>query len=326
MTACISGWAMMRNEQVVIADIYQDDRIPHEAYRPTGVHSLVMTPVGEDEPFAALGAYWSEVRAPAADEVAVLSALSHCMATALHNIQLVENLQAETRHQQVLINELNHRVKNTLAIIQSIARQSLRGERPLAAAAADFEARLMALSAAHNLITDTFWMSAPMADLIGAALKPFGCGTDEGRFAVEGPDLRLEPRSAVAFALALHELGTNATKYGALSTPTGQVAIRWRVTSGEGGQRLQFFWREAGGPAVAPPKTRGLGSRLIERGLAAELDGTVKLAFPTEGVTCEIDAPLPDQAYSPEELSAPDALPERQRRTMRMFPGAQARG
>lgn len=302
LDACISGWAMTHNQQVVIPNIYVDDRIPHAAYRPTGVHSLVMTPVGETNAFAALGAYWLEERDPRPDEVAVLAALANCMAAALRNIGLVEDLRDETRHQQVLINELNHRVKNTLAIIQSLARQSLRGERGLSEAAADFEARLMALSGAHNLVTDTRWRAIETRDLIVGALKPFGLD----RFAIDGPEMRLEPRAAVAFALALHELGTNATKYGALSAPEGAVAIRWRIEPGEGGvSHLHFLWRESGGPPVQPPMHRGVGARLIERGLAIELSGKVSLRFESAGVECEIDAPIPDAARIETGVPAP---------------------
>jgi two-component sensor histidine kinase len=303
MSACISGWAMTHGQQVVIPDIYQDARIPHDAYRPTGVHSLVMTPVGEPEAVGALGAYWLEVRDPRPDEVAALAALANCMATALRNIELVESLRDETRHQQVLINELNHRVKNTLAIIQSLARQSLRGDRALPEAAADFEARLMALSSAHNLVTDTRWRAVETRDLIEGALRPFGLE----RFAIDGPEMRLEPRAAVAFALALHELGTNAAKYGALSTAEGRVAIRWRIHADEASSRLHFLWRESGGPPVVPPARSGVGMRLIERGLAVELAGKVALRFEPGGVECEIDAPIPDAARI--ELGGP-APPE----------------
>lgn len=313
MDACISGWAMKHSQQVIIPDIYADPRVPHAAYRPTGIHSLVMTPVGEPYAFAALGAYWTQVRMPAPDEVAVLAALAHCMGAALQNIQLVESLQVETEHQQVLINELNHRVKNTLAIIQSIARQSLRGERSAAEAGADFEGRLMALSNAHNLVTDTRWRPIEANRLFEDGLRPFGYGIDEGRIELDGPEMSLGPRTAVAFALALHELGSNAAKYGALSVPAGKVAIHWRISDGQQ-PRLRLVWRETGGPAVTRPAAPGLGTRLIERGLAAELSGSVKLSFPPEGVVCEIDAPAPsgrdaerELSLSPSEPSAPSA-------------------
>lgn len=317
LDSCISGWAMTRNRQVVIPDIYLDDRVPHDAYRPTGVNSLVMTPVGEPEAFAALGAYWLERRQPTQDEISVLAALANCMATSLQNIRLMEDLRNEARHQQVLINELNHRVKNTLAIVQSLARQSLRGERPVPEMAAEFEARLMALSTAHNLVTDTRWRSVDTRDLIEGSLKPFGLD----RFEIDGPGMRLEPRAAVAFALALHELGTNATKYGALSAPNGRVSVRWRITPGAPTPRLHFLWREIGGPAVESPSHKGLGTRLIERGLAIELAGKVELRFPADGVECEIDAPIPDAVRV--DVDAP-AKPHAQ--AMDAFPGQAVAG
>ncbi len=292
LTACISGWAMLNRTQVAIADIYVDDRIPHEAYRPTGIHSLVMTPVGEPEPFGALGVYWREVREPTADERSSMAALASCMATALQNIDLVSSLRAEADHKQLLINELNHRVKNTLAIVQSLSAQTLRPVRPTAEARDDFDARLMALAGAHVLMTEAEWRSVGVRELIETTIAPFAAGV-EGRFQVDGPIATLPPKSAVAFALAVHELCTNAAKYGALSADAGRVSVAWAFADSSEGERLQLAWRESGGPPVAQPQRRGFGSRLLERGLAAELHGQVTLAFPPEGLICEIDAPAP---------------------------------
>ena len=295
LESCISGWAMINGEQVAIPDIYLDDRIPHAAYRPTGVHSLIMTPVGEPEPFAAVGAYWTDVRRATDDELAAMSALASCMATALQNMDLMASLRAEADHKQLLVNELNHRVKNTLAIIQSLAAQALRGERDIAEARADFESRLMALAAANVLMTEAEWRSVPLRELADRTIQPFAQGTS-GRFALSGPDVLLPPKSAVAFALAVHELCTNAAKYGALSREGGAVAIDWTLE----GERLRLTWRESGGPPVVAPARRGFGSRLLERGLAAELNGIVALVFRPEGLCCEMDVPAP--ADDPEGL------------------------
>jgi PAS domain S-box-containing protein len=196
-------------------------------------------------------------------------------------------------HQQLLINELNHRVKNTLAIVQSIAAQSLRGEGPVSAARADFDARLMALSNTHMLMTEAGWRPVAVEDLIKRTLEPFGYGRDQHRFQIQGPALALGPRTAVAFALAIHELATNAVKYGALSNRVGTVTVTWDIVPVEGLPRVRAQWREAGGPPVVQPARRGFGSRLIERGLALELGGSVSIHFPAEGVICTLDAPLP---------------------------------
>jgi PAS domain S-box-containing protein len=190
-------------------------------------------------------------------------------------------------HQRLLINELNHRVKNTLAIVQGIAHQSFKGHGVPEAPRRAFEGRLGALSAAHNILTRQNWESASILQIVADALAPHR--TSEEKFTVEGPELSLAPKTAVSLALAVHELATNAQKYGALGQAAGRVELRWRVDEG----RLHLVWRESGGPPVEPPETRGFGTRMIERGLASELGGSVRIDFRREGVVCTIDAPLP---------------------------------
>jgi two-component sensor histidine kinase len=197
----------------------------------------------------------------------------------------VEQARAE-QHQLLLINELNHRVKNTLASVQGIAFQTLRGEVSLVEARARFEARLMALSGAHNLLTEENWGGASLDRVVSDSIEHLT--GEAGRFDVEGEPLRLVPRAALALAMALHELGTNAVKYGALSAEGGRVSIDWTQT----GDRLHLIWRECGGPPVEPPSRRGFGSRLIERGLAADLGGTAALRFDPAGLRCDIQASL----------------------------------
>jgi PAS domain S-box-containing protein len=199
-------------------------------------------------------------------------------------------------HQRLLINELNHRVKNTLASVQAIAFQTLRGEMPLAEARARFEARLMALSAAHNLLTEENWGGASLERVVQDATEHLA--GDSGRFDIKGEPIRLAPRAALALAMALHELGTNAAKYGALSADSGRVSIAWSVEA----DRLSLQWRESGGPPVEAPRRRGFGSRLIERGLEADLGGGAALRFEPAGLRCEIHASLaairaPERAF-----------------------------
>lgn len=199
------------------------------------------------------------------------------------NIDITDRKTAEA-HQRLLLNELNHRVKNTLATVQSMARQSLRGDSVSAQARESFEGRLAALSAAHNVLTERNWESASIAQLAAVSTAPYD---PEGtRVTAEGPPVHLEPKIAVALSLALHELATNAAKYGALSTPEGRAAVRWALAQ----PRLTLTWTESGGPPVTPPTRTGFGARLLERGLAAELGGTVRLDFRPEGLVCTIDA------------------------------------
>lgn len=197
---------------------------------------------------------------------------------------ITERKRAE-EHQSLLINELNHRVKNSLAVVQSIAHQTLRNASVPVAVRDALEGRLAALSAAHNVLTRENWSSAAMREILADALAPF-C-SDE-RCSMDGPEMRLDPKAAVSLALAVHELATNASKYGALHGDTGRVLISWTV---EGG-RLKLDWREEGGPPVRPPTSRGFGSRMIERGLASDLGGTVSLRYEPDGLICTIEFPV----------------------------------
>jgi PAS domain S-box-containing protein len=202
------------------------------------------------------------------------------------NTEDIHERKVAEEHQRLLINELNHRVKNTLASVQAIAFQTLRGEVPLVEARAQFEARLMALSAAHNLLTEENWVGASLERVVKDSTEHLA--GDSRRFDVAGEPLRLAPRAALALAMALHELGTNAAKYGALAAEAGRVAIAWTMD----GERLHLEWRESGGPPVEAPTRRGFGSRLIERGLEADLGGRAALHFERGGLRCEIEASL----------------------------------
>lgn len=214
------------------------------------------------------------------------SSAGHIKQTLSATIDITERKRSEER-QSLLLNELNHRVKNTLAIIQSIAHQTFSDKERRHV----FEERLSALSSIHDLLTNERWEAADVCSLIAQATAPYAGPGD--RFLVSGPALLVPPRVAVALSLALHELCTNATKYGALSVPDGRVGIEWRLSEGAAGRHLILDWREHGGPAVQAPGTRGFGSRLIERGLAADLEGSALLDFRAEGVHCRIEAKLP---------------------------------
>lgn len=194
-------------------------------------------------------------------------------------------------HQRLLIDELNHRVKNTLAIVQGIAQQTFRPDADPGTARAGFEARLTALAGAHDLLTRERWSPVPMTRIIADAMAPhLGCGT---RITMAGPGINIGPKTAISLALAVHELATNAVKHGALSTPEGCIAIDWTVETSGDVQHLRFEWVESNGPPVSAPERRGFGTRMIERGLAAELNGVVRIEFAPEGLRCVVDAPLP---------------------------------
>jgi PAS domain S-box-containing protein len=216
------------------------------------------------------------------------------------SVEITERKRIEDRL-RLMVAELNHRVKNTLATVQAIALQSLRG------AASDvrrtFEARLRALAATHDVLTRESWEGASLHDVIEGVLAPYG-GMADGRLQVAGPSLRLQPHSAVALSMGLHELTLNALKYGALSDAAGRVEIRWEITR-ETQAHLRLNWSERGGPPVVAPTTRGFGTRLIERGLAQDLNGTAQLIFAPEGVVCTIVAPLAEIAATAEVMPLP---------------------
>jgi PAS domain S-box-containing protein len=193
-------------------------------------------------------------------------------------------------HLRLLNDELNHRVKNLLATVQSVAWQTLGDAVSLAHARQDFTSRLMVLAKAHDLMTMRNWDGATIAELVSLTVEAHQ-GTKR-RFLAAGPDIRLPTKAALSVSMALHELATNAIKYGALSNETGQVSIDWRILDGIEGRCLTLRWRESGGPPVEPPARKGFGSRLIERGLAAELSGVAQMDYDRSGLVCTVEAPL----------------------------------
>lgn len=194
-------------------------------------------------------------------------------------------------HRLLLLNELNHRVKNTLATVQSIAAQSFRRARSEASAREMFESRLMALSRAHDVLTNESWEGANLGEIVAEAITPYRA-SHRSRFQISGPPVRLSAKMALSISMALHELATNAAKYGALSDDRGRVTITWQTLREADARYLRIEWLEADGPAVTPPLQKGFGSRLIERGLAQELGGEASIEYRPAGVCCEIKARL----------------------------------
>jgi PAS domain S-box-containing protein len=203
---------------------------------------------------------------------------------------ITDRKQAEEQR-TLLIHELNHRVKNTLATVQSIASQTLRNAPTMRDAKEALEGRLIALARAHDVLTRESWEGAELKEIVAQAVEPYA-SRGENRLHVTGPEIRLSPRMALALAMALQELATNAVKYGALSNATGEVRIVWNVVPAEAAARLHLRWEESGGPPVQAPSRRGFGSRLIERSLSQELNGVARIEFRPAGVVCTVDAPL----------------------------------
>jgi len=200
-------------------------------------------------------------------------------------IDLTEQKHADAK-QKSLIDELNHRVKNTLATIQSLAAQTMRDkdgdER-------EFEGRLLALSRVHDQLTRQAWEWADFEQLARDTFVPYG-GAGSGRVTISGPAVRLNSRTSLALAMVLHELANNAWQHGALSAADGRVTLAWETAGG----KLLIDWRETGGPAVTLPKRRGVGARLVERAVAHELGGRPVLDYQPAGVHCTMEIPLPE--------------------------------
>ncbi|MGZ5983653.1 MAG: sensor histidine kinase [Caulobacteraceae bacterium] len=198
----------------------------------------------------------------------------------------VTGRKAAEEHQAKMLHELNHRVKNTLAVVQSIAVQTLKTTPEPAAFAQAFNARLMALSQSHEVLTRNDWTAASLLELMAEQLRPY---QGEGhRIRLTGPDVRLAPKVATALSLALGELATNAVKHGALAGEQGSVSVSWERTA----DRLLLIWREQGGSEVRAPMRRGLGMRLLERALPDELGGSTRITFDPAGLICEMEFPL----------------------------------
>lgn len=194
-------------------------------------------------------------------------------------------MKAAEDQQHLLALELKHRIKNTIAMIQAIANQTLRGGPELEVAKNAFVARLATMAEAQDILTQVAWAKAPLRRLVTACLSPRG---NKERFVIVGPDVDLSSRTALAIAMALHELATNATKYGALSNDVGRVQVSWSVD----GTDFHFRWQETRGPAVTPPKRKGFGSRMIERALAGYFNGAAKIDYDPKGVIFSLEGPV----------------------------------
>lgn len=205
----------------------------------------------------------------------------------------ISRRKLEAEHRELLLHELNHRVKNSLATVQAIALRTSASATDLASFREAFMSRLLALSATHDLLARESWRGVELRSLVEMELTPY---SEAGRQSphIAGDAVQLNPRTAVALSLALHELATNAGKYGALATADGRVDVRWTAFSRADQPWLELVWSESGGPPVEPPTRRGFGSRLIAEGIKHELGGDASLDFPVTGVVCRMTIPLAD--------------------------------
>ncbi len=285
----------LKDGAVISDDIANEDRFEyHDFMKEHGVKAfanVLILSSRERQPFGVLQVDSKRPRNFTQADIEFLRSYANLIGAAIERLRMVDQLRAAVKEKDLLIDELNHRVKNTLTTVQSIASQTLRNAPDLDHASSAIESRLIALSQVHNVLTDRSWANVGLHDIVAQAVEPYR-SRGEDRIHVQGPPIQVPPRMALALAMALQELATNAVKYGALSNGTGQVKVHWNLNGSAAPDRLRLMWAEAGGPPVHKPTRRGFGSRLIERSLADDLGGKVKIEFAPSGVLCVVDAPL----------------------------------
>jgi PAS domain S-box-containing protein len=277
---------LKRGRTVVIDDVEQDPRTARQSagFRALDVRTAINLPLMERGHLVAVFCLHDSKRRNWTPDI-----LDFARNVVDRTRAALARVRAE--EQQELVNrELSHRMKNLLAMVQSIATQTMRSAVDVDTAKEVLAGRLIALGQAHDLLLGGALGSTLIGPVVRGALKLHE--DRPGRFHLDGPDLEIGAKPALSLALMLHELATNAAKYGALSQETGHVAIRWEIRAESDEPHLVFSWAEIGGPPVTKPVRKGFGSRFIERGLAGQVGGTIALAFPPDGVTCAIAAPL----------------------------------
>jgi len=285
----------LKDGAVISNDIAQEERFEYHDFMKKHdvkafVNVLILSSTGR-QPFGVLQVDSKRPRNFTQSDVEFLRGYANLLGAAIERLRVVDQLRTAVKDRDLLIDELNHRVKNTLTTVQSIASQTLRNAPDLDHASSAIESRLIALSQVHNVLTDRSWADVGLHDIVAQAVAPYR-SRGEDRIHVQGPPIQIPPRMALALAMALQELATNAVKYGALSNGTGHIRVHWKLNGASTPDRLQLMWEETGGPPVHKPVRRGFGTRLIERSLAHDLDGEVRIEFAPSGILCSVDAPL----------------------------------
>jgi PAS domain S-box-containing protein len=203
-------------------------------------------------------------------------------------VDITERKEAD-RQQKLLLDELNHRVKNTLATVQSIMAQTARNASDVQEFRKAVEGRVLALSRAHNQLSQSRWTDTDLRELLHSSLDAY---LNKGNVRLAGDPIRVSPRIALMISMAIHELATNAAKYGALSAPAGRIDLSWGLKSNGAGPRFMLSWVEQNGPPVTKPRRVGFGTQLLQRGIQTELQGDTSIEFAPSGVRCSIEVPL----------------------------------
>jgi two-component sensor histidine kinase len=276
---CISGWCMQTGRAVAIPDIYEDSRIPHDAYRPTFVRSLAMAPVRQPDPIAAMGAYWATHRPIAESELDVLQTMADAAALAIARVVSEDRRQTAAFARR----ESAHRTKNLLSVAISMLRQT--GGSDVGEYRCLLESRLRSLETVQSILFESDRETIPLPELLSRLLDGFAAAHRIDIGCDAAVDLTIW--EADTLSLIVNEASINAVKYGAWSRPEGRVGLTCRQV----GRHLRLDWRESGGPPVSPPSSIGFGTRLIRSGIA-NLGGDVELKYPHEGFQLHCLFPL----------------------------------
>jgi len=284
------GTAAFRNEPVYVSDISTDPLWVDfkDLARSHGLKACWSTPIrsGSNSVLGTFALYHHEIRSPTPQEKEIVALTTRLAGLAIE--------QEQNRSQrQLLVDELTHRVKNLLTVVLAISSSTLRGHTE-EAAYKTFQERLIALSKAQDLLTKSGWSSVDLHELVKSTVAPFI--PDAKRLAVEGPGAKIPARLTLSFALLLHELCTNASKHGALTTENGRISIKWAYSRHNEDRKFLFSWSEAGGPPVGPPGRLGFGSRLIKMAFAAD-GGEGKTDYKVDGFSYEVA--LPTEQFEP---------------------------
>ena len=286
------GYALRRDEAVISHDLATETRfrIP-ELLVEHGVKSMVNVIIaGEGEAFGVLEVDAQEHRPFDQDDITFLRSYANLLAAAVDRIRSHDSLTRAAGEREFLLQELRHRVKNLLALVQSLVTQTGVGDRSAEEYREALLGRLRALARAEDLVFEIQGDRVGLIELVEGIVEPYRADRPEA-VSIEGVPVSLAARQAMMLGLALHELGTTASKYGSLSTSAGSVHVSWRVEEDDG-RRVQLVWQERGGPPVEPPENRGFGTRVIERVCARELDGETNLNFAADGLSCHMWFPV----------------------------------
>jgi PAS domain S-box-containing protein len=283
-----AGYALASGAPVIVTDLKSETRFePPTLLRDHGVNSGVSVPIaGRDgRAYGVIGAHTARRRRFGEHEVSFLLATANLIAGA------IQRRQADQRH-ELMIRELRHRSGNLFAQLLALFSQTARNSRSVADLTAKYEARVLALANAHRLITEGGWQSTSLKDLMHVLLAPY-----IDRVTLAGPDVFLDPDPSFALSSALHELATNASKYGSLAAAAGTLEVSWSVQRSDQGLRLELNWKERGGPAPRRARRAGFGSRLIGMVIERQLNGQVHRTFGPNGLEAQLIVPLSHERW-----------------------------